>query len=63
MMKTSVAPAFGPFNQSRMMRAGIHLSKNQKAEALADVQYLIDHPTPGLDLKKLKQFKERLEEE
>jgi regulator of sirC expression with transglutaminase-like and TPR domain len=49
--------------QSRMMRAGIYLSKHQKAEALADVQYLIDHPTPGLDLKRLKEFKERLEEE
>jgi regulator of sirC expression with transglutaminase-like and TPR domain len=49
--------------QSRMMRAGIYLSKNQKPEALADVQYLIDHPTPGLDLRKLKAFKERLEEE
>ena len=48
--------------QSRMMRAGIYLSKNQKAEALADVQYLIDHPEPGVDLKRLKQFKERLEE-
>lgn len=49
--------------QERMMRAGIHLSKNQKAEALADVQYLIDHPTPGVDVKKLKEFKERLEGE
>ena len=49
--------------QSRMMRAGIYLSKGQKAEALADVQYLIDHPSPGLDVKKLKEFKERLEEE
>jgi regulator of sirC expression with transglutaminase-like and TPR domain len=49
--------------QSRMMRAGIHLSKNQKVEALADVQYLIDHPAPGVDLKRLKEFKERLEDE
>jgi serine protease Do len=49
--------------QSRMMRAGIQLSKNQKAEALADVQYLIDHPSPGLDVKKLKAFKEQLEGE
>lgn len=47
--------------QSRIMRAGILLSKSQKAEALADVQYLIDHPTPGVDVKKLKEFKERLE--
>jgi regulator of sirC expression with transglutaminase-like and TPR domain len=49
--------------QSRMMRAGIYLSKHQKAEALSDVQYLIDHPSPGLDLRRLKDFKERLEEE
>jgi regulator of sirC expression with transglutaminase-like and TPR domain len=48
--------------QSRMMRAGIYLSKNEKAEALADVQYLIDHPTPGVDVRKLKEFKDRLEE-
>jgi hypothetical protein len=46
-----------------MMRAGIYLSKSQKAEALSDVQYLIDHPSPGLDVKKLKEFKERLEGE
>jgi regulator of sirC expression with transglutaminase-like and TPR domain len=49
--------------QTRMMRAGIYLSKRQKAEALSDVQYLIDHPTPGLDLRRLKEFKERLEGE
>jgi serine protease Do len=48
--------------QSRMMRAGIYLSKNQKAAALADVQYLIDHPTPGVDQRRLKEFKESLEE-
>ena len=49
--------------QSRMMRAGIYLSKHQKGEALTDVQYLIDHASPGLDLRRLKEFKERLEDE
>jgi serine protease Do len=49
--------------QTRMMRAGIYLSKNQKPEALADVQFLIDHPSPGIDLRRLREFKERLEQE
>lgn len=49
--------------QSRMMRAGIHLSKDQKPEALADVQYLIDHPVPGIDQRKLEQCKRGLERE
>ncbi|HEX3150583.1 MAG TPA: transglutaminase family protein [Gemmataceae bacterium] len=49
--------------QSRMMRAGIHLSKDQKPEALADVQYLIDHPVSGIDRRKLEQFKRGLEGE
>ena len=53
-------PAAG---QERMMRAGIHLSKAQKPEALADVQYLIDHPTPGVDPRRLEEFKRGLEEE
>ena len=43
--------------QERMMRAGIYLSKGMKAEALADVQYLIDHPTDGVDEKQLQRLK------
>ena len=38
------------------------MAQNQKTEALADVQYLIDHPSPGVDVEKLKEFKERLED-
>lgn len=56
----ALEPADG---QSRMMRAGIYLSKNEKAAALADVQYLIDHPEPGVDVRRLEQFKRSLEEE
>ena len=53
-------PAAG---QERMMRAGIYLSKNQKAEALADVQYLLDHPSPGVDEGDFSSSSRRLEEE
>ena len=43
--------------QSRMMRAGIYLSKGRKAEALADVQYLIDHPSDRRGREATKQLK------
>jgi hypothetical protein len=45
------------------MRAGIYLSKGMKAEALADVQYLLDHPTDGVDEKQLQRLKRALEQE
>jgi regulator of sirC expression with transglutaminase-like and TPR domain/S1-C subfamily serine protease len=49
--------------QERMMRAGIHLSKGRKADALADVQYLLDHPSAGVDERRLLQLKRALEME
>jgi serine protease Do len=49
--------------QDRMMRAGIYLSKGQKAEALKDVEYLIDHPTDGVDKERLLEIKRSLERE
>jgi regulator of sirC expression with transglutaminase-like and TPR domain len=49
--------------QDRMMRAGIYLSKGMKAEALGDVQYLIDHPTEGVDERQLLRLKRALEME
>jgi regulator of sirC expression with transglutaminase-like and TPR domain len=49
--------------QDRMMRAGIHLSKGKKADALADVQYLLDHPSDGVDERQLQRLKRALEED
>ncbi|HKA07921.1 MAG TPA: transglutaminase-like domain-containing protein, partial [Gemmataceae bacterium] len=49
--------------QDRMMRAGIYLSKGMKAEALADVQYLIDHPVDGVDERQLQRLKRALQED
>jgi serine protease Do len=49
--------------RERMMRAGIYLSKGMKAEALGDVQYLIDHPANGVDERQLQRLKRALEEE
>ena len=50
-------------SQNRMMRAGMYLSKGMKAEALADVQFLIDHPTDDLDMKRLSEFRRAIESE
>ena len=49
--------------QDRMMRAGIYLSKGLKTEALADVQYLIDHPVDGVDERQLQRLKRALEDQ
>lgn len=49
--------------ESRMMRTGINLNKERKAEAIADIDYLIDHPTEGVDLQELKRIKKQLEED
>jgi len=49
--------------QDRMMRAGIYLSKGMKTEALADVQYLIDHPVDGVDERQLLRLKRALLDE
>src|SRR5262245_7734248 len=49
--------------QDRMMRAGIYLSKGRKAEALADVQYLLDHPSDDVDERQLLRLKRALENE
>lgn len=47
--------------QSRVMRAGIYLSKGMKTEALSDIEYLIDHPSEGVDAQELKRLKRQLE--
>jgi serine protease Do len=47
--------------QIRAMRAGIFLSKGMKAEGLADIEYLIDHPSTGVDVQELKRLKRQLE--
>src|SRR5262245_19188498 len=49
--------------RERMMRAGIFLSKGMKADALIDVQYLIDHPTDGVDERQLQRLKRALQDE
>jgi regulator of sirC expression with transglutaminase-like and TPR domain len=49
--------------QDRMMRAGIYLSKGRKADALSDVQYLLDHPSDDVDERQLQRLKRALEEE
>ena len=49
--------------RERMMRAGIYLSKGMKSEALADVQYLLDHPADGVDERQLQRLKRALQEE
>jgi serine protease Do len=49
--------------QDRLMRAGIYLSKGQKAEALKDVEYLIDHPTSGVERERLLEIKRQLQED
>ncbi|MBO0696983.1 MAG: trypsin-like peptidase domain-containing protein [Zavarzinella sp.] len=51
-------PAAAP---DRMMRAGIYLSKGRKADALSDVQYLLDHPSDGVDERQLQRLKQALE--
>jgi regulator of sirC expression with transglutaminase-like and TPR domain len=50
-------------SESRMMRAGVLLSKGMKPEALADVDYLIDHPTDSVDINELKRVKRQIEED
>jgi regulator of sirC expression with transglutaminase-like and TPR domain len=47
--------------QSRVMRAGIYLSKGMKTEGLADIDYLIEHPIDGVDVQELKRLKKQLE--
>lgn len=49
--------------RSRAMRAGIYLSKGMKAEGLADIEYLIDHPADGVDVQELKRLKRQLEKD
>lgn len=49
--------------QSRAMRAGIFMFKRQKAEALEDINYLLEHSPEGLDRAKLLQLKRSLEQE
>jgi regulator of sirC expression with transglutaminase-like and TPR domain len=49
--------------QNRMMRAGIYLSKGRKTDALAAVQYLLDHPSDAVDERRLLQLKRALEED
>jgi serine protease Do len=50
-------------SQDRMMRAGMYLAKGMKPEALADVDFLIDHPSEGISKDKLRQLKRSLEME
>jgi regulator of sirC expression with transglutaminase-like and TPR domain len=47
--------------QSRVMRAGIYLSKGMKTEGLADIDYLIEHPLDGVDVQELKRLKKQLQ--
>ena len=48
--------------QSRMMRAGMFMSKGMKREAIADVDYLIEHPPADADLRRLNQIRRQLDE-
>jgi serine protease Do len=48
--------------QDRMMRAGIYLAKGMKKDALADVEYLLAHPSDGVDERQLQRIKRALEE-
>ncbi|WP_020472897.1 transglutaminase family protein [Zavarzinella formosa] len=48
--------------QSRMMRAGMYLSKGMKKEAIADVDYLIEHPPGDVDPRRLNQIRRQLDE-
>jgi S1-C subfamily serine protease/regulator of sirC expression with transglutaminase-like and TPR domain len=49
--------------ESRMMRTGIYLNKGRKADAIGDIDYLIDHPTDSVDVQELKRIKRQLEQE
>lgn len=48
--------------QTRMMRAGMLLSKGLKKQAIADIDYLIEHPPADVDLKRLNQLRRQLDE-
>ncbi len=48
--------------QTRMMRAGMLLSKGLKREAIADVDYLIEHPPADVDLKRLHRLRQSLDD-
>lgn len=48
--------------QSRMMRAGMYMSKGMKKEAIADVDYLIEHPPADADLRRLQQIRRQLDD-
>jgi S1-C subfamily serine protease/regulator of sirC expression with transglutaminase-like and TPR domain len=50
-------------SDGRMMRAGLHASKGNKTKAIADIDYLIENPADGVDVRELRQIKRRLEEE
>jgi len=49
--------------ETRVMRAGIYLSKGMKPEALKDVNFLIEHPTDSVDINELKRLKKQLEDQ
>ncbi len=49
--------------ENRVMRAGIYLSKGMKADALKDVNFLIEHPTDSVDIRELRRLKKQLEDQ
>jgi serine protease Do len=48
--------------QDRLMRTGIYMAKGMKREALADVEYLLAHPSDAVDERQLRRLKGALEE-
>lgn len=48
--------------QTRMMRAGMLLSKGLKREAIADVDYLLEHPPADADLPRLRRLRQSLDD-
>jgi serine protease Do len=53
-------PASGP---ERFMRAALRFSKGMKDEAREDVDYLVDHPSEGVDRRRLMELQRALERE
>jgi serine protease Do len=56
----AVEPSSGP---ERFMRAALRFSKGMKDEAREDVDYLVDHPSDGVDRRRLMELKRALERE
>ena len=47
----------------RFLRAGLRAFAGRKAEALADVKYLEDHPSDDIDERRLRELRRALERE